>query len=258
MRQHRPTSRRTRRLPRRTEQSRRMCSSMAWKSWSRAATASLLAYVARLEGQPWQVYWGKTVLSADYPKVVVALTLYTLSLDGPGWWCKGPRRRTLCTRGYWSDWWRCGWQQARRRRCWAIPRVRLRVSAAGAASAGARPATRRALVLESVIISDTNRSAIISGEHIMLGGKIGQARLVKVSEAAVVLLDGRFPPHAETVPGCAQARRRSEQDEKQRTSREQPGRGRTGRWGLDETHTPQRMAAGAGRRLLAAAGQART
>jgi MSHA biogenesis protein MshJ len=43
--------------------------------------ASLLAYVARLEHQPWQVYWGKTVLSADYPKVVVALTLYTLSLD---------------------------------------------------------------------------------------------------------------------------------------------------------------------------------
>jgi MSHA biogenesis protein MshJ len=43
--------------------------------------ANLLAYVARLEGQPWQVYWGKTELSADYPKVVVALTLYTLSLD---------------------------------------------------------------------------------------------------------------------------------------------------------------------------------
>lgn len=43
--------------------------------------ASLLAYVARLEQQPWQVYWGKTVLSADYPKVQVSLTLYTLSLD---------------------------------------------------------------------------------------------------------------------------------------------------------------------------------
>jgi MSHA biogenesis protein MshJ len=41
----------------------------------------LLAYVARLEKQPWQVYWGKTVMSADYPKVVVSLTLYTLSLD---------------------------------------------------------------------------------------------------------------------------------------------------------------------------------
>jgi len=43
--------------------------------------ANLLAYVGRLESQPWQVYWGKTVLSAEYPKVVVSLTLYTLSLD---------------------------------------------------------------------------------------------------------------------------------------------------------------------------------
>lgn len=42
---------------------------------------NLLAYVGRLERQPWQVYWGKTVLSAEYPKVVVSLTLYTLSLD---------------------------------------------------------------------------------------------------------------------------------------------------------------------------------
>jgi MSHA biogenesis protein MshJ len=41
----------------------------------------LLAYVARLEKQPWQVYWGRTVMIADYPKVQVELTLYTLSLD---------------------------------------------------------------------------------------------------------------------------------------------------------------------------------
>jgi MSHA biogenesis protein MshJ len=41
----------------------------------------LLGYVSRLESQTWQVYWGKTVLSAEYPKAVVALTLYTLSLD---------------------------------------------------------------------------------------------------------------------------------------------------------------------------------
>jgi MSHA biogenesis protein MshJ len=45
---------------------------------------NLLAYVGRLERQPWQVYWGKTVLSADYPKAVVSLTLYTLSL-GKSW-----------------------------------------------------------------------------------------------------------------------------------------------------------------------------
>jgi MSHA biogenesis protein MshJ len=41
----------------------------------------LLSYVSRLERQSWQVYWGKTVLTAEYPKTVVALTLYTLSLD---------------------------------------------------------------------------------------------------------------------------------------------------------------------------------
>jgi MSHA biogenesis protein MshJ len=41
----------------------------------------LLEYVSRLEKQPWQVYWGRTVLAAEYPKVVVTLTLYTLSLD---------------------------------------------------------------------------------------------------------------------------------------------------------------------------------
>ena len=41
----------------------------------------LLTYVARLEKQPWQVYWGRTTMVADYPKVQIELTLYTLSLD---------------------------------------------------------------------------------------------------------------------------------------------------------------------------------
>ena len=41
----------------------------------------LLAYVARLEKQPWQVYWGRTTMVADYPNVQMELTLYTLSLD---------------------------------------------------------------------------------------------------------------------------------------------------------------------------------
>jgi len=41
----------------------------------------LLDYVARLEKQPWQVYWGRAVMTADYPKAQVELTLYTLSLD---------------------------------------------------------------------------------------------------------------------------------------------------------------------------------
>ena len=57
------------------------------------------------------------------------------------------------------------------------------------------------LVLESIIISDTSRSAIISGEHVMLGGKIGQARLIQVSEAAVVLLTADSRRTLKLFPG---------------------------------------------------------
>jgi MSHA biogenesis protein MshJ len=45
------------------------------------AYLDVLAYVARVERQPWRVYWGRTVMAADYPKVMLTLTLYTLSLD---------------------------------------------------------------------------------------------------------------------------------------------------------------------------------
>jgi MSHA biogenesis protein MshK len=62
--------------------------------------------------------------------------------------------------------------------------------ARGSAGTRSGPSESAGLVLQSVIISDTSRSAIISGEHVMLGGKIGPARLVKVSETAVVLLTG--------------------------------------------------------------------
>jgi hypothetical protein len=57
------------------------------------------------------------------------------------------------------------------------------------------------LVLESVIISEASRSAIISGEHVVLGGKIGPARLIKVSEAAVVLLTGDSRRTLKLFPG---------------------------------------------------------
>jgi hypothetical protein len=45
-------------------------------------------------------------------------------------------------------------------------------------------------VLQSVLIFPDTRSAIISGEHVLLGQKIGGQRLVKVGEAEVVLLNG--------------------------------------------------------------------
>jgi len=46
------------------------------------------------------------------------------------------------------------------------------------------------LVLQSVLIFPDARSAIISGEHVLLGQKIGGQRLVKVGETEVVLLNG--------------------------------------------------------------------
>jgi hypothetical protein len=71
-----------------------------------------------------------------------------------------------------------------------------------AGGAGGRPAGDSAgPVLEAIIISDTSRAAIISGEHVILGGKIGQARLVQVSEAAVVLLTGDSRRTLKLFPG---------------------------------------------------------
>ena len=62
-------------------------------------------------------------------------------------------------------------------------------SADGGAAPAAAPGAM--LVLQSVLIGDTARSAIISGEHVLLGQKIGGSRLVKVGETEVVLLEGK-------------------------------------------------------------------
>lgn len=72
----------------------------------------------------------------------------------------------------------------------------------GAGSASGRGAGESGgLVLQSVIISETSRSAIINGEHVMLGGKIGPARLIKVSEATVVVLTGDARRTLKLFPG---------------------------------------------------------
>jgi hypothetical protein len=74
------------------------------------------------------------------------------------------------------------------------------------------PSDPEGLVLESVIISEANRSAIISGEHVKLGAKLGPSRLIKVSEAEVVLLTGNsrrtlrlFPAGYKREPGGSAA-----------------------------------------------------
>ncbi len=48
----------------------------------RGSYADLQHYLARLEGLPWQMFWGQAELKAEeYPQSVLKLTLYTLSLD---------------------------------------------------------------------------------------------------------------------------------------------------------------------------------
>ena len=45
-------------------------------------------------------------------------------------------------------------------------------------------------VLQSVMLSPTRKVAMISGEVVVLGGRYGSARLVKLSESEAVLRDG--------------------------------------------------------------------
>lgn len=57
------------------------------------------------------------------------------------------------------------------------------------------------LVLQSVIISDAGRSAIISGQLVAVGARIGNARLVRVAESEVVLLTGGARRTLKLFPG---------------------------------------------------------
>jgi MSHA biogenesis protein MshK len=72
---------------------------------------------------------------------------------------------------------------------------------AGLRGGPVRSAPGDGLVLQSVIIAPGRRSAIISGEHVLLGGRIGAARLVTVNEASVVLLIGGNQRRLELYPG---------------------------------------------------------
>jgi MSHA biogenesis protein MshK len=58
-----------------------------------------------------------------------------------------------------------------------------------------------ALVLQSVMISPTIRSAIISGEMVKLGGRIGNATLIRIGESEVVLKDGEEIQVLKMYPG---------------------------------------------------------
>jgi len=62
-------------------------------------------------------------------------------------------------------------------------------------------ARAEALTLQSVIISQAERSAIISGVHVKLGERVGSAQLVKISEAEVVVLVGGRRQTLKLFPG---------------------------------------------------------
>ena len=56
-------------------------------------------------------------------------------------------------------------------------------------------------MLQSVLIFPDARSAIISGERVLLGQKVGRLRLVKVAESEVVLLNGDERRTLKLFPG---------------------------------------------------------
>ena len=56
-------------------------------------------------------------------------------------------------------------------------------------------------VLQSVMISPTSKAAIINGEMVKLGGKYGDAVLVKVAEHEVVLKSGDTTQVLKMYPG---------------------------------------------------------
>lgn len=70
-----------------------------------------------------------------------------------------------------------------------------------AAGEGELTAGSGAPVLQSVMISATGRTAIISGEVVPLNGKFGTAQVVRISESEVVLKDGGEEQVLKLYPG---------------------------------------------------------
>ena len=56
-------------------------------------------------------------------------------------------------------------------------------------------------VLQSIMISPTRRSAIIGGQLVVLGQKYGEAKLVRVTESEVTLVQGKETTVLRLFPG---------------------------------------------------------
>ncbi len=86
---------------------------------------------------------------------------------------------------------------------------------------GGEPAAAGAPVLQSVMITPTLKAAIINGEMVKLGGKFGNAQLVKVSESEVVLKSGEETQVLKMYPGV------DKREIVQAAAKPAPKRGRT-------------------------------
>ena len=69
--------------------------------------------------------------------------------------------------------------------------------------------------LESVLIAPNRRIAVISGQAVPLGGKYGEARLVRVSESEVVLQNGGQRETLKLFPGVEKKSRPARTTRKQ-------------------------------------------
>ena len=66
---------------------------------------------------------------------------------------------------------------------------------------GDAPEASSGPVLQSILITPTRRSAIISGELVAQGGKFRDARVVRITDSEVVLRTGRNQETLKLFPG---------------------------------------------------------
>lgn len=86
-------------------------------------------------------------------------------------------------------------------------------------AAGAEPAFVEGPRLQSVLISASRRSAVISGTTVALGGRFGDARVESITESAVVL---RYADRRETLqllPSTGKRERRAAAQQHKETAR---------------------------------------
>ena len=77
-------------------------------------------------------------------------------------------------------------------------------------SADHEPERARAAVLQSVLITPTRRAAIINGQRVELGGRFGEARVLKITETEVVLRSAAGTEVLKMYPNVDKALKRAE------------------------------------------------